>query len=293
MMADYYPYNFGGLPEENSSPDSSRFVILPVGYEATTTYGKGTKRGPAAIIDASRNMELYDEELRSEPFLHGIHTAGDLLFHSIVPEAMVETVEEAAAGFVSKGKCLISLGGEHSISYPLFEAHRKHYGNIGVLQIDAHLDLRESYEGTPFSHAAVMRRICEKTRDIVQVGIRSYSVEEADFIKGGPTRIFWARDIVSSDDWIEKVVSLLPEKVYLTVDVDGLDPSIMPATGTPEPGGMGYYQTLKLLRTFAEKRTIVGADFVELAPIPGHPASDFLVSKLIYKTIGYIGGAGK
>lgn len=292
-MADYYPYNFGGLPEENCDLGSSRFVILPVGYEATTTYGKGTKRGPAAIIEASRNMELYDEELRSEPFLHGIHTAGDLLFHSIAPEEMLATVEEAAAGFISKGKCLLSLGGEHSISYPLYEAHRKKFGDIGVLQIDAHLDLRESYEGTPFSHAAVMRRISEKTRDIVQVGIRSYSVEEADFIKSSPTRIFWAKDIVSNDEWIEKAVSLLPEKVYLTADVDGLDPSIMPATGTPEPGGMGYYQTLKLLRTLAEKRTIVGADFVELAPIPGLPASDFLVSKLIYKTVGYIGGAGK
>jgi agmatinase len=292
-MAEFYPYNFGGLPEESSSLKSSRFAVLQIPYEATTTYGKGTKRGPAGIIEASRNMELYDEELRSEPFLQGIFTSGEILFPSTFPEMMVETVSEAAAELLEKGKIVISLGGEHSISYPLFLAHRKYFGDIGVLQIDAHLDLRDSYEGSPFSHASVMRRIYEKSKTIVQVGIRSYSKEEADFIRSGPTNIFWAKDIVANDEWIERAVSLLPEKVYLTVDVDGLDPSIMPATGTPEPGGMGYYQTLKLIRTLAEKRNIIGADFVELAPIPGHPSSDFLVSKLIYKTIGYMGESAK
>jgi agmatinase len=292
-MAEFYPYNFGGLADAHSSLKSSRFAILQIPYEATTTYGKGTKRGPAGIIEASRNMELYDEELKSEPFLQGIFTSGEILFPSTSPEMMVETVSEAAAELLEKGKIVVSLGGEHSVSYPLFLAHKKFFGDLGVLQIDAHLDLRDSYEGSPYSHASVMRRISEKAGNIVQVGIRSYSREEADFIKSGQTNVFWAKDIVSNDDWIEKAVSLLPEKVYLTVDVDGLDPSIMPATGTPEPGGMGYYQTLKLLRTLAMQRKIVGADFVELAPIPGHPASDFLVSKLIYKTIGYIGESKK
>ena len=288
-MPEFYPFNFGGLPKEFSELENSRYVVLPIPYETTTTYGKGTKKAPKAIIEASRNMELYDEEILSNPYLKGICTLDDLLFESILPEDMVETIFECASDFISRGKTLISLGGEHSISYPLFLAHSKFYENLGVLQIDAHLDLRESYEGTPFSHASVMRRIYEKCQNVVQVGIRSLSKEEGEFIKSDYRgKIFWAKECYGNIDWIEKVVESLPQNVYLTFDVDGLDPSIMPSTGTPEPGGLNYYESLHLLRRVANKKNIVGMDFTEFIPSPPFVSPDFLISKIIYKTIGYI-----
>jgi agmatinase len=292
-MAEFYPYNFGGLKKEFSELSTSKYVVFLIPYEATTTFGKGTKRGPQAIIEASRNMEFFDEETFSSGYLTGIHTTEDLLFEDINPQKMVETVYEAANDFLSKGKFLISIGGEHSISFPLFKAHKDLHGEIGVLQIDAHLDLRGNYEGTPFSHACVMRRIYEHCQNVVQVGIRSLSEEEGDFIKNYKGKIFWAREISNNLDWIDEVVKSLPEKVYLTFDVDGLDPSIMPATGTPEPGGLFYYDTLKMLKKVVEERNVIGADFVELAPIAGQPSSDFLVSKLIYKLICYLEAKSK
>jgi len=292
-MAEFYPYNFGGLKKEFSELSTSKYVVFLIPYEATTTFGKGTKRGPQAIIEASRNMELFDEETFSSGYLTGIHTTEDLLFEDINPQKMVETVYEAANDFLSKGKFLISIGGEHSISFPLFKAHKDLHGEIGVLQIDAHLDLRGNYEGTPFSHACVMRRIYEHCQNVVQVGIRSLSEEEGDFIKNYKGKIFWAREISNNLDWIDEVVKSLPEKVYLTFDVDGLDPSIMPATGTPEPGGLFYYDTLKMLKKVVEERNVIGADFVELAPIAGQPSSDFLISKLIYKLICYLEAKSK
>lgn len=292
-MAEFYPYNFGGLSKKFSDLTSSKYVILSIPYEATTTFGKGTKKGPSAIIEASRNMELFDEETFSSGFLSGIHTTEDLLFEDINPEKMVETVYSAAKEFISKGKFLISLGGEHSISFPLFKAHQDLYDEIGVLQVDAHLDLRESYEGSPNSHASVMKRIYDNCQNIVQVGIRSLSEEEGNFIKNYNGKIFWAREISKNLDWIDEVVKSLPKKVYLTFDVDGLDPSIMPATGTPEPGGLFYYDTLKMLKKVVEEKDIVGADFVELSPIAGQPSSDFLVSKLIYKLICYLEAKSK
>ncbi|MFB3851753.1 MAG: agmatinase [Acidobacteriota bacterium] len=292
-MAEFYPYNFGGLSKNFSDLTSSKYVILSIPYEATTTFGKGTKKGPSAIIEASRNMELFDEETFSSGFLSGIHTTEDLLFEDINPEKMVETVYSAAKEFISKGKFLISLGGEHSISFPLFKAQQDLYDEIGVLQVDAHLDLRESYEGSPNSHASVMKRIYDNCQNIVQVGIRSLSEEEGNFIKNYNGKIFWAREISKNLDWTDEVVKSLPKKVYLTFDVDGLDPSIMPATGTPEPGGLFYYDTLKMLKKVVEEKDIVGADFVELSPIAGQPSSDFLVSKLIYKLICYLEAKSK
>lgn len=281
------------MSKKFSDLTSSKYVILSIPYEATTTFGKGTKKGPSAIIEASRNMELFDEETFSSGFLSGIHTTEDLLFEDINPEKMVETVYSAAKEFISKGKFLISLGGEHSISFPLFKAHQDLYDEIGVLQVDAHLDLRESYEGSPNSHASVMKRIYDNCQNIVQVGIRSLSEEEGNFIKNYNGKIFWAREISKNLDWIDEVVKSLPKKVYLTFDVDGLDPSIMPATGTPEPGGLFYYDTLKMLKKVVEEKDIVGADFVELSPIAGQPSSDFLVSKLIYKLICYLEAKSK
>jgi agmatinase len=288
-MPEFYPNNFGGLPPEQSGLDGSRFVILPLPYEATTSYAKGTKFGPRAIIEASRNMELYDEELGFEPCDAGIHTTEDVLFSDTSPEAMVRTVHEAVGHYLAQGKFVVGLGGEHSLSYGAFLAHKERCARLGVAQVDAHADLRESYEGTPYNHACVMRRIVPLSAGTVQVGIRSLSREEAEFLKAGGTwPILWARECQSGEAWIDGAIESLPEKVYLTVDVDGLDPSLVPCTGTPEPGGLGWYPLLRFLRRLCSEREVVGMDVVELAPDRVHFGAEFLVARLVYKILGYV-----
>jgi agmatinase len=288
-MPEFYPNNFGGLPVEDSSLDRSRFVILSLPYEVTTSYGKGTKFGPGAIIEASRNMELYDEELGCEPCEAGIHTAGDLLFHDTAPEAMVAQVEEAVRHYLDLGKTVICLGGEHNLTYPVVKAHIAKYPGMGVVQIDAHADLRDTYEGSPFNHACVMRRVVSLTDRIAQVGIRSLSREESEFLREkGTWPVAWARDAAHSNAWVEEVIRAMPEEVFLTVDVDGFDPSIVPSTGTPEPGGLGWYPTLAFLKRLCSERKVVGFDIMELAPNRTRPASEFMAARLIYKLIGYM-----
>lgn len=291
-MPEFYPNNFGGLPPELSGLEKSRFVILPLPYEATTSYAKGTKFGPRAIIEASRNMELYDEELGFEPCESGIHTTEDILFSDASLEAMVQTVRDAVAHYAAMDKFVICLGGEHSLSYGAFRAHQERYGRLGVAQIDAHADLRESYEGTPYNHACVMRRIVPLSAGTVQVGIRSLSREEAEFLKeSGTWPILWARECQSGEGWIDGAIEALPEKIYLTVDVDGLDPSLVPCTGTPEPGGLGWYPALRFLRRLCAEREVVGMDVVELAPDRVHFGAEFLVARLVYKVLGYVQAA--
>lgn len=288
-MPEFYPNNFGGLPPENSSLASSRFVILPLPYEATTSYGKGTKLGPRAIIEASRNMELYDEEVGFEASGAGIHTTEDLYFHDTAPAAMVETVREAVSHYLALGKFVVSLGGEHSLTWPAFDAHRAAHGEIGVVQIDAHADLRDAYEGTPYNHACVMRRVVGASAGTAQVGIRSLSREEADFLKErGTWPVLWARECQEGEAWMDRALSALPEKVYLTVDLDGFDPSLVPCTGTPEPGGLAWYPVLKFLRRLCRERRVVGADLMELAPDRIHFSADFLAARLAYKIIAYV-----
>ncbi|MGA9753138.1 MAG: agmatinase [Acidobacteriota bacterium] len=293
-MPEFYPSNFGGLPPAQSSLETSRFVILPIPYEVTTSYAKGTKFGPRAIIEASRNMELYDEELGLEPCEAGIFTSEDLLFHDISPRAMVDTVREAVRHYLSMGKFVVSLGGEHNLSFPCFLAHREVHGEIGVVQLDAHADLRESYEGTPFNHACVMRRIVGCSAGTAQVGIRSLSREEADYLKAkGTWPVVWARECQEGDGWMDRVLAALPPKIYLTVDVDGFDPSLVPCTGTPEPGGLQWYPTLRFLRRLCREREVVGMDVMELAPDRVHFAADFLVARLLYKVVGYLSEASR
>ena len=288
-MPEYYPNNFGGLPPELSGFESSRFVVLSLPYEVTTSYGKGTKFGPRAIIEASRNMELYDDELGFEPCDAGIHTTEDILFHDASPRAMVDTVKEAVAHYLAAGKFVVALGGEHNLTFPVFLAHRDVHGDIGIVQIDAHADLRETYEGSPFNHACVMRRIVGCSAGTAQVGIRSLSREEADFLKvRGTWPVLWARECQAGEEWMDRAIAALPPKVYLTVDVDGLDPSLVPCTGTPEPGGLQWYPTLAFLRRLCAERTVIGMDVMELAPDRTHVASDFLVARLIYKILGFI-----
>jgi len=288
-MPEFYPSNFGGLPPAQSDLEASRFVILPLPYETTTSYAKGTKFGPRAIIEASRNMELYDEELGFEPCEAGIHTTEDLLFPDTSPEAMVETVREAVAHYAALGKFVAALGGEHSLSYGAFLAHQAIHPRLGVVQIDAHADLRDAYEGTPFNHACVMRRIVPLSAGTVQVGIRSLSREEAEFLKAnGAWPVLWARDCIACDSWMDMAIESLPEKVYLTIDVDGFDPSLVPCTGTPEPGGLQWYPALKFLRRLCEEREVVGMDLVELAPDRVHFGAEFLAARLVYKILGYV-----
>lgn len=287
-MVDFHPKNFGGLPPELSSRDNSRFILLSVPYEATTTYGKGTKFGPSAIIEASRNMELYDEELGFEPSDRGIHTTGEVHFEDMAPEAMVKTVKDAVAEYIRDYGFVFSLGGEHSISYPAFMAHREAFGEIGIVQIDAHADLRNEYLGSPYNHACVMRRIAGETSRIVQVGIRSMSREEARLIAEDGWPVVSPRVCNAGDGWMDEAFESLPERVYLTIDIDGLDPSLVPCTGTPVPGGLEWHPLTSFLRRLCRERCVVGADLVELAPDGVHRASEFLAAKLVYKLMGYV-----
>jgi agmatinase len=281
--------NFGGIAEEEfSSFDRARVLVWPISYEGTVSYGTGTGRGAEAVIEASRNMELYDEETDAEVYKLGIHTVAET--PSVEPpEAMMKSLYERARELVSTRKFVAMIGGEHSVSAPVIRAHAEQYENLSVLQIDAHADLRDTYDGTPHSHASIMARVVKDMKiPSVQCGIRSISAEEARNLHKYPTRIFWAKDIVGRTDWWDAAVDGLTENVYLTVDIDGLDPSLVAQTGTPEPGGLGWYETIGLIRTLARKRRVVGMDLTEYSYVEGQTASAFLCAKLIYKSLAFI-----
>ena len=284
------PENFGGLPDEHSQYATSRAVIFPVPLERTTSYEHGTRNGPAAILAASRNMELYDEELELEPYKEiGIHTLPAIDTADGTLDEVITEIFTAQLGLLEDDKFTVALGGEHSLTPPLVSATAKKFKNLSVLQIDAHADLRDEYQGNPASHACAMRRVVEVC-PAVQVGIRSLSVEEAQAIPHLRTSVYWARDIARAPmkSWIAKVLADLSPNVYLTIDLDGFDPAFVPATGTPEPGGLDWMQVTSLIRAVADHKKIVGMDVVELLPQPGDHASDFLAAKLVYKCLGYI-----
>ena len=283
------PMNFGGIDDEQfSSFDNAQVVVWPVSYEGTVSYGTGTGAGAMAIVDASRNMELYEEDTDAEVYKIGIHTLEEFQPRS-TPDEMMDALYAKTKELIDSGKFLCMLGGEHSVSAPVIRAHAEKYHDISVLQIDAHADLRDTYDGTPHSHASIMARVVKDMRiPSVQVGIRSISADEARSLDGSlPTKIFWARDIVGRTDWIDRAVNSLTDNVYLTIDIDGLDPSLVPTTGTPEPGGLGWYETLKLIRKVAEKKRIVGMDLVEFSKTADSDAPAFLCAKLVYKTLAY------
>ncbi len=284
------PHNFGGLPEEHSRFETSRAVIFPVPLERTTTYEHGTRNGPDAIIEASRNMELYDDELEVEPYKEiGIHTLPPIDTMDGTLDEVITELFTAELALLEDEKFPVALGGEHSLTPPLVSAVAKKYKDLSVLQIDAHADLRDEYQGNAASHACAMRRVVEVC-PAVQVGIRSLSVEEAQAIPRLRTKVYWAKDIVRAPmkSWIAKVLADLSPRVYLTIDLDGFDPSLVPATGTPEPGGLDWQQVTSLIRAVADHKKIVGMDVVELLPQPGDHASAFLAAKLVYKCLGYI-----
>lgn len=282
------PQGFLGLPEPEVPLAKAGVAILPVPYEATVSYMGGTRFGPRRILEASRYIELYDHELDSEPHTIGVHTLPELMLSGAGPEEALEELREAFDGLLGPNRFVIMLGGEHSLSAPPIQAHvaRMKGKRLSVLQLDAHGDLRSEYEGTPFSHACVMYRVHDQV-DLVPVGIRAITTEERALMKKKkiPTVFGWELD--PAEKWIDRVLASLGPDVYITIDVDYFDPAFVPATGTPEPGGGSWYPTLRLLeRVFAERR-VVGADVVELAPIPGFVAPDFLVAKLVYKLIGF------
>jgi agmatinase len=286
------PFTYGGLLPGESAFEQAQVVILPIPYEQTTTYGTGTKEGPHALIAASRHMERYDEELDYEVYRVGIHTLRELETNASGPKAMMDRITEVAGDLLQRGKFVVGLGGEHTISFGLVRAVAERFPGLSVLQFDAHADLRDGYQGTPYNHASVLRRISELV-PAVQVGIRSLSREEAEWIREHGARLFYASEVVGSPHIAAAISEALTDHVYITICLDGLDPSIMPAVGTPEPGGLGWYDVLRIVRRVAETRHIVGFDVVELFPIPGNFAPDFLAAKLVYKVLGYRYKLGK
>ena len=265
--------------------EQAKFLILPVPYEQTTSYGTGTKKGPDAIIKASQYLELFDEELALEPYLEGIHTLEPIAFDKGPSERSIEKIYETVKALPLQNKFLVSFGGEHSITYPILRAFAEQVPRMSVLQIDAHSDLRDAYEGTIYSHGSVMARIKDIV-DIVQAGIRSQSKEEYDFIKKMGIRTFYMHKIRSDNLWKEHVVDALGNTVYLTIDLDGFDPAVAPAVGTPEPGGLSWYDVIDLIKMIIKKKHLVGCDIVELAPEPHSITTDFLAAKLAYKIMG-------
>ena len=285
-------FTFADIPESAARYETSRFVLIPAGYDRTTSYGSGAHRGPAAIFEAAKQVELYDEELRRNTYLDGIWVCRSPELSAEGPHRIVESTAELVEAALRDGKIPVILGGEHTVSLGGIQACQAAHTPLTVVQIDAHADLRDQYEGSPYSHACVMRRAADMGCRLVQIGIRSLSEEEAIWLDHNPekSRIHYARDIVNRPDptWIRTLAESIRTPVYLTIDIDGLDPSIAPATGTPEPGGLSWYQTLQVLRELCRANTIIGFDLVELSPIPGFLAPDYLAARLLYRLMGYV-----
>jgi agmatinase len=280
------PFTFGALEQDAGSFDRARAVVLPVPFERTTSYVPGTKNGPREIIAASGQVELYDEELGREVCDVGIHTLPAMESPFASTEDAFAEMRRVAAWLAGAGKFFVALGGEHALTAPLVAGVADVHPGVTVLQIDAHADLRESYMGDRHSHASAMRRVLEYA-PTVQVGIRNLSSPEADAIPGLGTKVFYDWNMRDDPAWMTRIVDALGEKVYITIDLDGIDPAVMPAVGTPEPGGLSWRELLALMKMVMAKKTVVAADVVELCPIPGFVAPNFLAARLVYKLIGY------
>jgi agmatinase len=282
---------FMHLDAEDTLFETARVVIVPVPFDGTTCYQPGTREGPRAIIDASRNLELYDAELRRSPYRVGIHT-----LRAVEPvmgnaEGMVVRTERVTGHLLDHGKFVVTLGGDHLTSIGVVRAFSARYPRLSVLQIDAHADLRDEYEGSTLSAATVMRRVREVCPQTAQVGIRSLSEPEARLVEEGALPMWFAADIQRQTlrgqrDWIAEVVGALSDDVYITVDIDGFDPSLVPGTGTPEPGGLGWYEVVDLLTAVTAHKRVVGFDVVELSPLLEAHVSPVVAAKLTYKLIG-------
>jgi agmatinase len=275
-----------GLTGSLASADTARYGVLSVPYEGTVSYKQGTAAGPDAILDASQQVEWFDDELRAEFVEAGVATY-PAVAPADDPSEQMRRVKAAASEIIAAGKFLLTLGGEHSITAPLVSAVQERHGRVSVLQIDAHADLRDTYNGTPHSHACVMRRVLEMSAGVAQVGIRNFCRDENDACPRQVANFITPAVIASDPNWVQRALSLLGEKVYLTIDIDGLDPAYAPGTGTPEPGGMTWFQLLSLVRAVCTHRQVVAADIVEVMPIPPNHVTEFLAARLAYKIISY------
>jgi agmatinase len=272
-------------------------VILPIPYEATTTYGAGTREGPEAVLAASRQLENWDEELNLDVSAKvRIATAAPLSPEAAGPQAMLDKIRRTVQPWIGEGKLIIALGGEHTISLALVQAAQTKYPDLHIVALDAHADFRERYEGSPLSHACTLRRLYELGRPLTLLGVRAFSEEESNFLFVAPRfNKFSARTLHSPEGWTAALAHLekIPGPVYLTIDADVLDPGVMPGVGTPEPGGLSYYQVLDIIRTLTKRGPVVGLDLVELTPLPGNRVSEFTAARIIYKALGYMHQYGR
>ena len=276
--------NYAGIEDEFARYENAKVVLIPVSYDGTSTWQKGADKGPQAFLHASENMELYDIETDTEVYKKGIFLNEELgNFHS--PDDMVKTVHDHVKDHIKNRKLVTLVGGEHSISIGTIRAFNESFEKLTVLQIDAHADLRKSYEGTPYNHACALHE-ASQTTNLIQVGIRSMDVSEKKYLNSDKT--FFAHEMVMDEFWTDKAIDLMTDNVFITIDLDGFDPSILPSTGTPEPGGLLWYETLDFIKRIAEEKNIVGFDIVELCPNEIDKSSDFLAAKLYYKMLSYI-----
>ncbi len=274
---------YAGIPEQYGKIETSKVVLIPVPYDGTSTWQKGSDKGPEAFLQASENMELYDIETKSEVYKNGIYLA-DPITENSSPESMVETVHGITKSYITKNKFVTLFGGEHSISIGTIRAFNECFNNLTVVQIDAHADLRKEYEGSSCNHACAVYEASQNT-NLIQVGIRSMDVIETTIMD--KDKVFFAHEMATDDYWMENAIDLMTENVFLTIDLDAFDPSIMPSTGTPEPGGLFWYETLDFLQKIFKEKNVVGFDIVELCPNEKDKSSDFLAAKLYYKMLSY------
>lgn len=274
---------FLGLEPEYTNKKNAEVVIQPVPFDKTTSYTHGTEKGPSALIEASKNLELYDIATDSEVYKVGIHTAEAVDYPT--SQDMVNGVYQSTLDLLKENKFVVTLGGEHAISSAPIRAHAEHHGKISVLQFDAHTDLRPAYENNQLSHASVMSRVHEigNVSEVVSIGIRSMCAEEKPYLKS--SHVFFAHMLHEGDEWMDQAIDLLTDPVYITFDLDVFDSSLMPSTGTPEPGGLFWHQVEKFITKLTDRKKIVGFDVVELCPIDGFVAPDFLAAKLTYKLL--------
>lgn len=290
MVVEFVYDSFLGIDPQDASYDDSSVALVRAPYDGTTSYQAGARHGPDALLSASKQVELYDRELDRIPADCGIYTLPSFLPSSALgPKQVIDEVESICTKPVKDGKFVFLVGGEHSLSLGAVKAYAETFDSFSVLQIDAHLDLRPSYEGSAYSHACVAHQILPYTDNLVQVGVRTACPEEMDIIKAKKLAPIWGEECAAEPDekWIARAISGLGDKVYVTLDVDGLDPSVIPGTGTPVPGGLGWYQTLKLLRAIGQSREVIGCDIMELAPMEGDRRSAYAAALLAYKMIGY------
>lgn len=275
--------NYAGIADEYATSEVSKAVLIPVHYDGTSTWQKGADKGPDAFLDASENMELYDIETDSEVYKQGVYLT-EALANFSSPEDMVDTVYKKVKSYITRKKFVTVVGGEHSISIANIRAFNECYENLTVLHIDAHADLRPEYEGTPFNHACAVYEASKDT-NLIQVGIRS--MDKSEMTHMDTEKVFFAHDMVTDEYWEDNALDLMTDNVFITFDLDAFDPSILPSTGTPEPGGLLWYETLEFLRKVFEQKNVVGFDIVELCPNDVEKSSDFLAAKLYYKMLTY------